>query len=107
MAAVPEISAAELDSRLQASDPPVVLDVREPWELAIARLPGTVDIPMGEVPARLAELPKDRDIVVMCRSGGRSSKVADYLHRMGYRAANLTGGILAWAHDVDPTLETY
>lgn len=107
MGAVPEISVGELDSRLQAAAPPLVLDVREPWELQIARLAGTLDIPMSEVPARLAELPKDREIVVMCRSGGRSSKVADYLHRMGYRAANLTGGILAWARDIDPTLKTY
>lgn len=107
MAGLPEISAGELESRLRASDPPVVLDVREPWEREIARLTGTLDIPMNEVPARLAELPKDRDIVVMCRSGGRSSKVAEYLHRMGYRAANLTGGILAWARDVDPAVKTY
>ena len=107
MDAVPEISVGELNSRLLTPEPPLVLDVREPWELQIARLAGTLDIPMGEVPARLAELPKDRDIIVMCRSGGRSSKVADYLHRMGYRAANLTGGILAWARDVDPTLESY
>src|SRR5215469_3134619 len=107
MAAVPEVSVNELDSRLRAADPPVVLDVREPWERDIARLTGTLDIPMGEISARLAELPKDRDIVVMCRSGGRSSKVADYLLRMGYRAANLTGGILAWARDVDPTIKTY
>ncbi len=107
MSSVPEISPRELQARLGAADPPVVLDVREPWELGIARLAGTLDIPMNEVPARLADLPKDRDIVVMCRSGGRSSKVADYLHRMGYRAANLTGGILAWARDVDPTIQTY
>ncbi|HXS28114.1 MAG TPA: rhodanese-like domain-containing protein [Steroidobacteraceae bacterium] len=107
MSAVPEVSPRDLASRLHAADPPVVLDVREPWEQDVARLAGTLDIPMGEVSGRLAELPKDRDIVVMCRSGGRSSKVADYLHRMGYRAANLTGGILAWAHDVDPTLPTY
>lgn len=107
MDSVPEVSVKELDSRLRAPDPPLVLDVREPWELEIARLAGTIDIPMGEVPGRVAELPKNRDIVVMCRSGGRSSKVADYLHRMGYRASNLTGGILAWARDVDPTLKTY
>lgn len=107
MGAAPEISVTELDSRLRAPDPPLVLDVREPWELEVARLTGTLDIPMNEVPGRLGELPKDRDIVVMCRSGGRSSKVADYLHRTGYRAANLTGGILAWARDVDPTLKTY
>jgi rhodanese-related sulfurtransferase len=102
-----EISPTELRTRLGTADAPVVLDVREPWELDIARLHGTLDIPMNEVPARLVDLPKDRDIVVMCRSGGRSSKVADYLHRMGYRVANLTGGILAWARDVDPTLKTY
>ncbi|MGH8220811.1 MAG: rhodanese-like domain-containing protein [Steroidobacteraceae bacterium] len=107
MGSFPEVSAGELDSRLHASAPPVVLDVREPWEREIARLTGTLDIPMNEVAARLAELPKDRDIVVMCRSGGRSAQVADYLHRMGYRAANLTGGILAWAQDVDPTVKTY
>jgi len=107
MSSVPEISPRELQARLGAADPPVVLDVREPWELGIARLAGTLDIPMNEVPARLADLPKDRDIVVMCRSGGRSSKVAHDLHRMGYRAANLTGGILAWAREIDPTLKTY
>lgn len=104
---VQEISPKDLRARLDTADPPVVLDVREPWELDIARLPRTLDIPMNEVPARLQDLPKDRDIVVMCRSGGRSSKVVDYLHRMGYRVANLTGGILAWAHDVDPGLKTY
>ncbi len=102
-----EITPRELKARLAAPDPPLVLDVREPWEQDIARLPGTVDIPMNDVPARLAELPKDRDIVVMCRSGGRSSKVAGYLEQQGYRAANLTGGILKWAQDVDPSLETY
>jgi rhodanese-related sulfurtransferase len=59
------------------------------------------------VARRLADLPKEREIVVLCRSGGRSSKVAEYLHRMGYRVANLTGGILAWARDVDPTVRTY
>lgn len=107
MAAVPEISVGELDSRLHAPDPPLVLDVREPWEREIARLPGTLDIPMNEVPARLGELPKDREIVVMCLAGGRSLKVADYLQRMGFRAANLTGGIRAWASEIDPTLKSY
>ncbi len=107
MGSVPEISAGELQSRLHASGPPVVLDVREPWELAIARLAGTIDIPMNEVPGRLAELPKDREIVVMCLAGGRSLKVAEYLNRAGYRASNLTGGIRAWTRDVDPTLKTY
>ena len=104
---IEEISPRDLQARLAAPDPPLVLDVREVWERDIARLPGTVDIPMGEVPGRLAELPKDRDIVVMCRSGGRSLKVSQFLDTSGYRVANLAGGILAWSRDIDPTLRTY
>ncbi|MGH8148914.1 MAG: rhodanese-like domain-containing protein [Steroidobacteraceae bacterium] len=104
---VQDISPAELNARLTAADPPTVLDVRDPWELDIARLPGTLDIPMIEVSARLADLPRNREVVVMCRSGGRSAKVAEYLDREGYRVQNLAGGILAWARDVDPTLATY
>ena len=102
-----QITPRELQARLAAADPPMVLDVREGWELAIARLAGTRDIPMNDVPAHLSELPRDREIVVMCRSGGRSLKVAEYLDRMGFRATNLTGGILAWSRDVDPSLATY
>jgi len=104
---IEEITPTALKQRLAERHPPLVLDVREGWELEIARLPGTVDIPMGEVPQRLAELPREREVVVMCRSGGRSLKVAQYLDRQGYRVANLTGGILAWAQDVDPSLKTY
>jgi len=102
-----EITPTALQERLSQAAAPIVLDVREPWEQAIARLAGTLDIPMSEVPARLAELPKDRDIVVMCKAGGRSAMVAQYLEQRGYRVANLTGGILRWAQDVDPTLATY
>ncbi len=104
---VQQITPRELQGRLAAADPPALLDVREPWEQDIARLPGTLDIPMNEVPARLEELPKDRDIVVMCRSGGRSAKIAEYLDRLGYRVANLAGGILAWVQDVDSSLKRY
>jgi len=104
---VTEISPADLKARLAGGTPPLVLDVREGWELDIARLQGTVDIPMAQVPERLGELPKEREIVVMCRSGGRSLKVAHFLDASGYRAANLTGGILAWARDIDPRLASY
>jgi adenylyltransferase/sulfurtransferase len=104
---VEEITPRILQARLAAPDPPLVLDVREAWERDIARLAGTVDIPMAEVPGRLAELPVDRDVVVMCRSGGHSLQVSQFLDRHGYRAANLAGGILAWARDIDPTLRTY
>jgi rhodanese-related sulfurtransferase len=104
---VAEITPSSLKERREASNAPLVLDVREPWELEIVRLPGTLDIPMNEIPARLSELPKERDIVVMCHAGGRSLNVARYLERLGYRVANLAGGIHAWTCEVDPTLRTY
>ena len=105
---VPEIKPAALKLLLEGAAPPLVLDVREPWELEAARLPGTVDIPMNEVPKRLAELPRDRDIVVMCHGGVRSMKVAFFLAQNGFtRVANLTGGIHAWANEVDPSVGTY
>jgi rhodanese-related sulfurtransferase len=94
----------------EAADRPatLLLDVREPWEREVAMLPQALHVPMAELPDRLAEVGRDRDVVVMCRSGGRSLKVAKYLEEQGYPSvANLTGGILAWARDVDPTLATY
>ena len=86
----------------------LLVDVREPWELDIARLPGAVHVPMGEIPTRLAELDRSRDLVILCRSGARSLTVARFLEGQGYTSvANLSGGILAWARDVDPALATY
>ena len=108
VAGVTEIGPAALRDRLHSAAPPAVLDVREDWERAAARLPGTIDIPMAQVPARLAELPRDRDIVVMCHGGVRSLRVAQFLAQSGFsRVANLIGGIHAWATDVDPGVGTY
>jgi rhodanese-related sulfurtransferase len=105
---IPEITPTALKALLESPQPPLVLDVREHWEREAARLPGTVDIPMLEVPQRLAELPRDRTIVVMCHGGVRSLKVAHFLAQNGYtQLANLTGGIHAWACDVDPSTGTY
>jgi rhodanese-related sulfurtransferase len=105
---VTEISPAELKLQLDSPNPPLVLDVREKWELEAARLPGTLDIPMAEVPQRLAELPRDRPIVVMCHAGARSMKVANFLAHKGFeQVASLDGGIRAWAEDVDPSVGTY
>ncbi len=102
-----KITPGELQSRLATPDSPTLLDVREPWEEDIARLPGALEIPMNDVPSRLAELPKDREIVVICRSGARSARIAEYLDRMGYRATNLTGGMLAWIQEVDSSLKRF
>lgn len=105
---VNEITPRELQTRLASPSRPLVLDVREGWERDIASLPDTVHIPINDVPGRLSELDANQDIVVMCRSGGRSMQVAQFLDRKGYRSvANLTGGILAWSRDIDPTIAAY
>ena len=105
---VQELGPAEVAARLKAPSPPLLVDVREAWELDIARLPEALHIPMAEVPARLDELDRGRDVVVMCRSGGRSLNVARFLDAQGFPSvANMTGGILAWQRDVDPALATY
>ena len=102
---IEEISPEELQTRLAAAEAPVVLDVREPYELESARLPGTIDIPMNQVPQRLAELDPDRPLVVLCRSGGRSRNVGNFLLQNGFQTvANLSGGLLAWAERIDPSL---
>ncbi|HEX7045621.1 MAG TPA: rhodanese-like domain-containing protein [Burkholderiales bacterium] len=88
--------------------PPVVLDVREPWEVEICALPGSTCIPMAEIPGRIDELPRDRPIVVVCHHGMRSLQVARYLDARGFAPLyNLTGGIDAWARDVDPGVVRY
>lgn len=103
-----EMSPKEFALRARTDPPPVLLDVREDWELAIAQLSEAVHIPMGEVPSRLGELDPEREIVVMCRSGGRSATVARYLEQQGFgKVWNLTGGILAWSEQLDPSIAQY
>jgi len=105
---VKEMSPREFATRADSEPPPVLLDVREDWELAIARLDGVVHIPMGQIPERFRELEADREIVVLCRSGARSAQVARFLEQNGYtRVWNLAGGILAWSEQLDPSLPTY
>ena len=105
---VNEITAQELKARRDAGTGPLVIDVRETRELEVARIPDVLHIPMGEIPARLGELDPHQEIVVMCRSGGRSMQVAQFLARNGFgNVANLTGGILAWSRDVDPSVPAY
>jgi rhodanese-related sulfurtransferase len=86
----------------------VLLDVREAVELDIARLPRAIHVPMGEVPARLGELDRNRPLVVICRSGGRSGQVVEFLERQGFKDVyNLAGGIIAWAEELDDSLAVY
>jgi rhodanese-related sulfurtransferase len=86
-----------------------LLDVRESWETALAPVPTEImHIPMGQISNRLGELDPARDIVVICRSGGRSHEVARFLSSQGFAAVyNLAGGILAWSRDLDPRIPQY
>lgn len=105
---VVQISPRELKARLDAGERPTLLDVRESWELEIATLPDVVHIPMGELARRVPELQTDGEIIVLCRSGGRSLLAARFLAARGFeRVANLDGGILAWSRDVDATIAQY
>jgi rhodanese-related sulfurtransferase len=103
-----ELSPTQLKALWDQGQRPCVLDVREDWELAIARLDPVIHIPMDQIPDRLAELPRAGPIVVLCRSGGRSMQVARFLERNGYtEVANLSGGILAWHEQVDSRIAVY
>lgn len=104
---IPEITPAEFVARRDRGDSLTLLDVREEWELGVASVTGVVHIPMGDVPDRVGEIDRDREVVVMCRSGRRSLEVARFLQQNGFTAVNLAGGILAWSRDVDATIPTY
>ena len=99
---------AELAAYIEAGHAPVLLDVREPWEAGICRLSGSVLIPMRDLPARLAELNKDAETVVICHHGVRSYHAARYLETMGFSSViNLSGGVAAWADEADPAMPRY
>jgi len=103
-----EITAVELKQRLDRGDTVKIVDVREPNEYQINRIPGSQLIPLGDIPKRYAELNKGDEIVVQCKSGARSAKAADFLRSVGFtRVLNLKGGILDWVDKVDPSQPKY
>ncbi|HYS25627.1 MAG TPA: molybdopterin-synthase adenylyltransferase MoeB [Vicinamibacterales bacterium] len=103
-----ETTSVDLKKRIDAGDDVFILDVREPNEYQICRIPGSVLIPLGELPRRYAELPKDKDIVAHCKMGGRSAKAQEFLQSVGFkRVKNLRGGILDWIDKVDPSQPKY
>lgn len=104
------IRPAELKAWLEdlQREKPLLLDVREPWEFERCHIDGAVSVPMNGIPTRLDELPRDRQIVVICHHGVRSFHVARFLDHNGFtRVINLTGGVDAWAKEADPTMPTY
>jgi molybdopterin/thiamine biosynthesis adenylyltransferase/rhodanese-related sulfurtransferase/molybdopterin converting factor small subunit len=104
---VPEISPEALKRKIDAREEVFILDVREPHEYRICNLGGHL-IPLNDLPKRVHELDSSRDIVVHCRSGGRSAKAVEFLRQAGFRKVrNLAGGILAWSERVDPNVPRY
>jgi adenylyltransferase/sulfurtransferase len=121
---IPEMTVRELKARYDAAAPTVVLDVRDPHEWDISVLPGTLRIPKGQIETAknevvaghkrreetvLAQIPNEGEVIVHCRSGKRSADAIAFLREAGYTndLVNLAGGILAWAHEIDPTMATY
>ena len=106
---MPEITATELKQRLDKGDDIQIVDVRESFEVAIAHIPDTVHIPLGEVVSRMTEIDPSRETVVHCKGGVRSAKAIEALKRSGFTGnlINLKGGIMAWSNEVDPSVPKY
>ncbi len=105
---VPAMTAHELKQLRDTGDAHFLLDVREPHEQAIARIHGAVLIPLGELEHRSGELPRDRRILVHCKSGGRSARAVNQLRALGFDDVwNISGGITAWAREIDSTMAEY
>ena len=99
---------ASTGSSANSAETMCLLDVREPWEVALVTLPGSLCIPMGEIPSRVDEIPASQKVVCICHHGVRSMQVAFFLEQQGIETVyNLQGGIDAWAREVDPNCATY
>jgi sulfur-carrier protein adenylyltransferase/sulfurtransferase len=105
---IPEITPRDLKARLERGDDLFILDVREPHEVQICSLKNGHLVPLGDLPRRIAELDKSREIVAYCRSGRRSADAVEFLQQNGFnKISNLKGGILAWSDEVDPSVPKY
>ena len=104
-----EITATELKERLDRGDSIQIIDVREPAEYEVARIPDSKLIPLGEVLNRRGEIDETRETVVHCKGGGRSARAIEALRRAGFQGKllNLKGGITAWSNEVDPSVPKY
>ena len=104
---IPLIHVEDLKQRLDAKEQLFVFDVREPHEYQICTIGGHL-IPLNDLPRRMGELDKTRELIVHCRSGARSAKAVEFLQANGFKnVKNLAGGILAWAEKIDPKMQKY
>ena len=105
---VPTMTVHELKELRDAGDNHFLLDVREPHEVSISRIDGAFLIPLGELENRTGELPRDKRILVHCKSGGRSARAVSKLRELGFDEVwNISGGIIAWAREIDPSMAEY
>ncbi|MCK7606567.1 rhodanese-like domain-containing protein [Geobacillus stearothermophilus] len=95
------ITPKEVEERLRAGESLHIIDVREPEEVAAGKIPGAVNIPLGLIEFRMHELDKNEEYILVCRSGGRSGRAAEFLDSRGCRVVNMTGGMLAWEGPVE------
>ena len=104
-----EITPAELKQRLDNGDDIQIVDVREDKEVAIGRIPNSIHIPLGQILGRMKDIDPNRETVVHCKMGGRSSRAIEALQRSGFQGklVNLKGGILRWSDEVDPSVPKY
>jgi sulfur-carrier protein adenylyltransferase/sulfurtransferase len=104
----PIVNPVELKSELDSGKKLFLLDVRESDELEVSKIDGVVHIPLGEIESRYQEIPNDEQIVVICRSGGRSDRAAQFLIGQGYaNVRNMATGMNGWVTTVDPSQPTY
>jgi adenylyltransferase/sulfurtransferase len=106
---MPEITATELKQRIDNGEDIQIIDVREAHEVAIAKIPNTIHIPLGQVLNRMSEIDPNKETVVHCKMGGRSANAILGLKRSGFTGnlINLKGGITAWSNEVDPSVPKY
>jgi len=108
MSFAPQTTVAELKQRLDSGEAPCLLDVREDWELEIARLPGIKHVRLNEIPLHLKELDAGQEIIVICKAGGRSQMAANYLLAQGFgQVRNLAGRNGCLVREIDPGMDTY
>jgi sulfur-carrier protein adenylyltransferase/sulfurtransferase len=103
-----DITVQELKARIDRGESLQIIDVREPTEYQICRIPGARLIPLAQLPQRLGEIDGEREVILQCKVGGRSARATAFLRAQGFgNARNLTGGILAWIDQVDPNQPKY
>ena len=103
-----DLSPTEVAALREADESWQIVDVREPWEIEIVSLPQSIKMPLAEIPSRHSELDAYRPVALLCHSGGRSAKAAEFLAGQGFsQVVNIAGGIDAWAQEVDNSLARY